>query len=206
MLYKKEFFGTLGIGLALMGGYIGYNAWAKSSADAKLAADKAKIEAVVGDTTKPPTRQSIEQVRSMVDSGEISRDAMRGMMEQRMTEVVDGYFAIPEGPERVKYLDEQIDRMQQMRNMFRGSTTRPARDGNRPTTGPTDQQRGEWRDRMQSRMDSRPPAQRAKMSEFFAAMRQRADARGIQMGGPGGMGGGRGPGGGGGQGNGGQGR
>jgi len=204
MQYKKEFFGTLAIGLILMGGYFGYDAWAKSSAESKLAADTVKLKEAAGTGATP----NFQAARDLVESGAVSRDAIQNVMQQRMEETMDTYFALPEGPQRLKYMDEQIDMMQRMRGMWqRGGTTRPAgeRRGDRATTGPSDQQqrdqqRGEFRERMQTRMDSMPPARRAQAAEFRAAMRARMEARGIQ---PGGSGGGRGPGGGGGGGGGG---
>jgi hypothetical protein len=147
------------------------------------------------------------KIRQAVEDGKITRDdardAMRERFEAEETKRVDEFFALPPGPQRDKYLDQQIDEMQRRMREWqeRASTqptSRPARDRDGPSTRPSDAERQR---RMAERDDRTPPAQRAKRVEFRAAMMKRMQERGIQPPGGrwgGGTGGGRGgPGGGG---------
>jgi hypothetical protein len=143
---------------------------------------------------------NFQRVREAVDAGEVSRDAMReamgDAMRQRMEKVVDDYFALPES-QREKYLDQQIDEFERMRQRWESERANrpstqpgatpgegrdgrgPRADGERPTTQEMEQRREEMRQRMAERMANTPPDRRAKMAEFFAAMQKRRAERGL---------------------------
>jgi hypothetical protein len=119
------------------------------------------------------------------------RQLARNTMREAMGERMDGFFKAPTQEERDAILDDTLDRMQERR-------------ANRPQTRPAegDRERGEGRGRGDGdRADRGPrggggggaanPARRAQRAEFIAALRQRAEERGIDMprGGPGGRGG-----------------
>ena len=153
-----------------------------------------------------------ETIRELERSGQLTddqaRDARRQAWEKREKDAMDGFFKTP-AADRTKYMDGLLDEMQkdQARRMAEWQRDRPATRPtsrpdrpDRPTSRPSD---AEIQQRMQQRADNQSPLQRAQQSEFRAAMRARAEARGIDMrrmfgGGRGGPGGGRGPGGGGG--------
>lgn len=171
-------------GLALLlGGGVTWALWPKNPRD------------IIAQLDNDPRK-----VWQAVEDGKISRDdareAMRERFEAEETKRVDEFFALPPGPQRDKYLDQQIDEMQKrMREWQQRASTqptsRPARDRDGPSSRPSDVERQR---RMAERDDRTPPAQRAKRVEFRAAMMKRMQERGIQP--PGGRWGGGGPGGG----------
>jgi hypothetical protein len=149
------------------------------------AAEKKQLRDALGDN-----REALRDLPA-----EQRRDAFRNMMESAMDERVERYFSLPPGKEREAELDKQIDEMQKRMSQWQ----------NRPTTRPTSRPAGEGgpggpggregngnRAERSARRDSGNPAKRAERTEYFAAMRERAEARGIKAGGGGGGWGGRG--------------
>lgn len=111
------------------------------------------------------------------------RDSMRGQFEARMDRRMDEFFALPSG-QRVAYLDQQINEMEQRRQQFAG--------GGGPLAGPRgDRQAGGGRgdrssltpaersQRSKQRLDRSTPDQRAKRSAYFAALNERREQRGL---------------------------
>ncbi len=121
------------------------------------------------------------------------REAGRERFQKQMDERMDKYFKLPP-EERVAYLDEAIDRMQEMRN--RPRPPRPSSDNannsnannqNRRRGGPGGGGRRHFSpDRMRNRLEHTSPERRAKFTEFFRAMQKRMKERGIEPRGPGG--------------------
>jgi uncharacterized membrane protein len=108
---------------------------------------------------------------------------MRPMMERRMEQHMDEFFALP--PEkRNEFLDRQIDRMQQ--GFGRGQ--RPQGSENPPREARPDGRGGSGRhgrggftpERMKRMLERTSPERRAKFVEFMKAMRKRMQERGIE--------------------------
>ncbi len=143
------------------------------------------------------------------------------LFQKVMDARIDKYFALPP-EEKTAYLDNMIDRMQEMRaageerrrerGAARGTTDpaavaatdtgRPPRPESTGTPGTTQPQecRGPGErfspQRIKERIESTPPEDQAKRAEFFKAFRKRMEERGIQFPrGPGGFRGFGGPGG-----------
>jgi hypothetical protein len=189
----------------------------------------AAIPIAVRHSGKPNfANMDFRQVRQYFDSNQFQdanedtrrqiREQMGETMQARMTEQVNGYFALPEGDQRTAYLDKTIDDMQARRaefmagrdanrppdangppgfgppdaNGFRGFGQRGANAGQRPRINP---------ERMRARSERMSADTRVKMIQFRRDLQNRMQERGIQgpMMGPGGPGGrgGFGPGGGG---------
>lgn len=152
-------------------------------------------------------------MRKAIESGQVTREDMQQMWEERENKQMDAYFAISTQADRNKYLDKLIDEEQarQKERQQRASTrptTRPARSTTQPTTGPTTRPNRFDPNKQRERVQGGDPTRKAQRAAFQAAMRARMAQRGIQpgRGGPGGGGGGGRGGWGGGPGGGGRGR
>ena len=107
-------------------------------------------------------------------------------MQQRMTERIDQFFALPQ-PQRVAFLDKQINEMEKRRKQFssrsiqQGPGGRPDFGRGRGNRGNSSQaERGERRDRWRrERLDHSTPEQRAKFAEYIEALRKRREQRGT---------------------------
>lgn len=104
-----------------------------------------------------------------------------------MSELVGKYFALPAGPQRLKYLDDMIDQQEKVRKEL-GITNNP--DGTpqikmtgAPTTGPSDGSGPKKTIVMRSgsagAQDSMPPELRAQLAEYLKAINDRRAARGL---------------------------
>jgi hypothetical protein len=141
-----------------------------------------------------PAKMSSEQIRTYVQSPDFNnmpRAQRRVFFEKVMDSRMQGYFNTPL-QERDNYLDKIIDDMQNFRPNFDRQRFRdPNRDPNRMQQmqqrfrNATPQQR-------RLREEMRDPVKDQMRRKYYRALRTRAEARGIQMGG-------RGPGGGGGR-------
>jgi len=119
----------------------------------------------------------------MRDQPELRRGTREVMREQMMDRVRQ--FAAAERADRKKILDEDIDRMQAM---FRNRPDRGDRDGGGPPRGERNADDGErrqrpdrsnWRDRIQNRIEQGDPQRQALMMEYWQALRDRMEERGI---------------------------
>lgn len=117
---------------------------------------------------RPPDMRDVELSDEQRDR---LRENVRPMFRQRMEQRIDAFFALPE-EQRDAYLDDMIDRMQEMRNRRPRDAGRGDRQGRRGG--------GFTPERMKQRLENTPPDRRAKMAEFFRAMRQRMEDRGIE--------------------------
>jgi len=141
--------------------------------------------------------QSPEDMRAFMDSNdfkamdeesrkEFMHKAMeehRKVMEEHMNKQLDEYFALPI-KDRTAYLDEAINRMEQMRNQWRDRRGSDKKDGEqRP---PREARKAPSAEKMRERTESMDPQRLAQMAEFMKAMHERMEERGIKGGGPGG--------------------
>lgn len=126
----------------------------------------------------------------------------RAVMMEEMDKRMDEYFAATDEAEKNAILDRQIDEFQKMREVWR--KRREEREAEREAKGedaegdrggPPWRRGPQTREQRQNRSEGRSPDAMAKRMTYFMAMRARAQARGIEMGGPGGRGGRRGGGG-----------
>jgi hypothetical protein len=151
---------------------------------AALPADKkrAYMDALQGDP-----REVFQSVRD----GKVTREEAQAVMERRMAQTMDDFFALPVGPQRDAFLDKMIDQRMAFRPTSR-PTSRPANAGPGGPGGPGGRNNATA---VKTRRESVPPDQRVKMAEFRKAMHDRMLARGINppggFGGPGGPRGGR---------------
>ena len=112
------------------------------------------------------------------------RQNVRQVWRDRMDEAMNEYFTAPED-EKVAILDRQIDSWMAMRKRM---------EEEREADPPTEEEEQRWRERMRSRMfpdyaerkeryESGQSEDRSRMMTYFMAARQRAEARGLDMGG-----------------------
>ncbi len=143
-------------------------------------------------------RQMPREDRSAMRDANLSEDehdrlrenAFGNMMGQR----IEGYFALPAGPQRLAFLDKMIDEGEQWRQ--RAATRQaanpadgPNAQGNRPDGQRRGGRGGGWNDpaRMKKMIERMPPTRRTQFAEFFSAMEKRRAERGLPpMRGPGG--------------------
>jgi hypothetical protein len=161
----------------------------------------------------PPDPEKLREALQKPDLTEEQRHeiehSMRQVFEAQLDSRVQDYFKAPEN-EKLAILDKQIDEFEKRRKEWedrrKQEEERRAQAGERQD-GPTSQPAHDWRQQQstpqerKARSESRSADQMAQRMAYFAAVRARAEARGIQMpfgpGGRGGPGGGHGPGGGG---------
>jgi hypothetical protein len=145
------------------------------------------------DGQNPLTDEERRQLRENV--GPLARE----MREQEMKKTMDAFFALPR-EQRKAFLDEQIDRMQERFGRWQArraeATTRPARAERRrteqPSSAPTPpgeprtatRRRGPTPERMKQRIETTNPEDRARRIEYWRALRERMEERGITMRGP----------------------
>ncbi len=98
-------------------------------------------------------------------------------------ETFKGYFSLPEGPQRKKFLDDMIDQQEKAKKDMGIST-----DGEgvakfdarkSPTTKPGENRTVVMRSGGAGAMDSMPPEIRAQLAEFTKAMNDRRAERGL---------------------------
>jgi hypothetical protein len=156
--------------------YAASKSFARLSVDARRAYLQAAGMGRGGARPEPGTLSEAERTQLRKNVGEVRREDM----QQR----VQAYFALPPA-QRTAYLDEMINQRLQR------EATRD-RDDDRGGPGPGPERGGEGRgptpERMKKRIENTPPEERAQMTEFRKAMRERMQARGIEggMGPPGG--------------------
>lgn len=128
------------------------------------------------------------QVKSMTLPGGGMWEAKSGSLPVNapMKEMVDGYFKLPDGPQRTAYLDKLIDSQEAVRKDMKVTT---GADGKTqvslqapPTTGPGGGVPGERRVIVRAgpgAADSIPPETSAKMAELVSAINKRRAERGL---------------------------
>ena len=157
------------------------------------------------DLPKPQRQELSDRLLAVRDEapGEASTDeagrgerrrAMRNAIREQLQKRMDAFFAAESEAERDAVLDEALDRFQEMRK------EREARRGERAGRGEGEgrRDRGEGREGRggggggpgggPGGWDRGDPAARVQALEFFSALRNRAEERGIDMPGPGGRG------------------
>lgn len=126
---------------------------------------------------------------------EIDREKAGQLFRQRMMEVVDTWYGLPEG-ERVAYLDERIDEWEEMREEMerqrdeeRQRRAELGEDEDKEGEGEGEGEggrerpsRGEVRQHIRERTEGTSPEQRAKTMAFFVAMQARRAERGMSGG------------------------
>lgn len=138
-----------------------------------------------------------DQMRELRDRKDLTdeqrdqiRDNIRSVMEARMKERVDEYYAA-KGEDKKKILDKHIDEMQKFREEMEA---RRKQEGNQAGGPPGDRPRGEGdrgpggrggpgggsREQRMTRTQSRNPDQMAKRMAYMAAVAERMKERGIE--------------------------
>jgi hypothetical protein len=120
---------------------------------------------------------------------------MRQQMAQKMHETAKTYAELPT-EQKVAFLDEQIDEMQERMKEFRkrmeegGQNSQspamsrppsPAANSGSNTSTPPPGGRGPTPDRIRGRMEQMDPQARAYMAQFMEDMMKRMEQRGIEM-------------------------
>lgn len=132
---------------------------------------------------------------------ENTHQAMRQMMEREMAKRVDAFTKAATPEEKIKILDEDIDRMEAMRAAFEKMRP-PGDNAGGPPQGNANAQGGERRGgggpgrggfnpgrmkaHIENRIETGNPQRGALMGEYFQAIRERRKERGLpEMGPPG---------------------
>ena len=122
-----------------------------------------------------------DQMQKIFEPDAEQQKAMMNLAMARRQKMLDDYFALPEGKERTKYLDEQIDQQEQIRKMLENPTTQPG--------GPIMIRKGGPGASMQKEMTETIPAEyQGKMAQYVKDLKDRRAARGLPTDGPGGGG------------------
>jgi hypothetical protein len=97
----------------------------------------------------------------------------------RRQKMLDDYFALPDAKARQKYLDEQIDRQEEVRKLLENPSTQPG-------DGRVMIRKGGPGAAAQKEMTETIPAEyQGKMAQFMKDMKDRRAARGLPTDGPG---------------------
>jgi cell division protein FtsN len=107
------------------------------------------------------------------------RDDMRAQGRKRFEERLKQFFKMSP-PQRNAFLDEEINRQEAMRKQFEANRGQMQR-GNNPSSRPTSQEDRERR--RKERLDQTTPEERAMRSQYFEALKQRRQQRGMPAGG-----------------------
>jgi ribosomal protein S13 len=149
-------------------------------------ADSEDLSRVARNSLKTQLMRTVDEMDR--NSLRALRDELRGQMQQFTETNIEAYqSAVAE--EKVVILDEAIDRMVKSRDIYsalrsrRGWRGRGRRDrGNRETRG-AQSAGGQDRDKNSQRpeLTQQQQAKRAQRMEFYAAMGERADERGVEI-------------------------
>ncbi len=127
------------------------------------------------------------------ERNKVRREAWKGRGKQ-MEATIDDYLALDNEKDRNAFLDEQIEKWQGMREQWKGMKKKREAEAKAEGKKPEDRAgRGGWSPpkpgdkegamNMQRRMmDKTSPEQRAKFSEYFMALKQRMEDRGMDTG------------------------
>lgn len=196
--------GAVSLGVLLLLGGVGY-AWYMLRPDPKLErALQLQAQLFSPESRELPRDQRRDLEREMWrttrDLDEQQREKLFENMQRGFERRLDEFFALsPE--DRVKMLDKEIDRMEEMQKRWQERRRRSAEE--REKSGQSGEQsadRGDRgrggrgfsrssdpkqrQDRFRRLLDRTTPERRAKMGEFFLAMQQRRQARGLPPRGP----------------------
>jgi hypothetical protein len=123
-----------------------------------------------------------QQMRKLLEPGEEQQKAMMNLAMARRQKMLDDYFALSDAKARQKYLDEQIDRQEEMRKLLENPSTQPG-------DGKVMIRRGGPGAAGQKEMTETIPAEyQGKMAQYMKDMKDRRAARGLPSDGPGGGG------------------
>ena len=121
-----------------------------------------------------------QQMRRVLEPGEEQQKAMMNLAMARRQKMLDDYFALGDAKARQKYLDEQIDRQEEMRKLLENPSTQPGE-------GKVMVRRGGPGAAAQKEMTETIPAEyQGKMAQYMKDMKDRRAARGLPTDGPGG--------------------
>lgn len=137
----------------------------------------------INDLPEAQRREKYREIRNQVEQlGEEAQRAfrreMRGMMEARIEQRFDEFFAAPTPQERNKVLDKHINEMEKMRAKMK-DRKQPDRSKGQGQVAQGRPPGGRGRGGMQDRLDRTTPEQRAKRAEYRKAMEQRRKDRGL---------------------------
>ena len=177
--------GSIGLIVALVIGIIAWRAMANRtpSPDASpedvrkfVASDKFK------DLPAEEKQKYADQMQKIFEPDAEQQKAMMNLAMARRQKMLDDYFALPEGKARAKFLDEQIDRQEEIRKLIENPTTQP--DGARVMI-----RKGGPGAAAQKEMTETIPAEyQGKMAQYMKDLKDRRAARGLPTDGPGGGG------------------
>ena len=114
-------------------------------------------------------RRMLQEARAEPSVRAAMGQVWRATMVQRATDLATATPA-----ERTKLLDEAIEQMEQ----WRGSRRRP-RDANQRSAEDREGRRGRMRERIKNRIEQGNPQTAALIGEYFRAIRQRRQERGL---------------------------
>ena len=121
-----------------------------------------------------------QQMRRVLEPGEEQQKALLNLAMARRQKMLDDYFALSDAKARQKYLDEQIDRQEEMRKLLENPSTQPG-------DGKVMIRRGGPGAAGQKEMTETIPAEyQGKMAQYMKDMKDRRAARGLPTDGPGG--------------------
>lgn len=161
----------IGVLVLLVGGGITYGFWPKSNQIVITPDASGKVDNI---DIKPGQQVIIKTPKGDMD--------VQKLAQTHLTEMMDGYFKLPEGAERIKYLDKVIDQQEAARKqvaLTESPATQPttAHTGSNPTTQPM---RASIRLKAGSGAEqSLPPGLRGQIAEFVSAISKRRTERGL---------------------------
>jgi hypothetical protein len=107
--------------------------------------------------------------------------AIHNVAQTHLSEMLDGYFQLPEGKDRKDYLDKQIDQQEKIKKLMENPPTTKPGDGPRIVI-----KRGGGAAQQKAMAESMPPDQQAKMAQYMKDLQARRAERGLPPG-PGGI-------------------
>jgi hypothetical protein len=123
-----------------------------------------------------------DQMQKILEPDAEQQKAMMNLAMARRQKMLDDYFALPEGKARMKFLDEQIDKQEEIRKMLENPSTQPGE-------GRFMIRKGGPGAAMQKEMTETIPAEyQGKMAQYMKDLKDRRAARGLPTDGPGGGG------------------
>lgn len=201
---KSTWIGIAALVLAIAGGVWAFNQRENPDVVAARAVNKKMVAAFSDENVSMDDKmklreeaQAANEKLSEEDRSQVQRDAWKSRGRQ-MESMIDDYLAIEDEDERNAYLDEQIEKFQGMRDQWkqmrekreaeakeRGEEPKEKKEGGRRgggwyATKPGDKQG--MMDRQRRSLDKSSPEQRAKFTEFFTALKERMEERGIESG------------------------
>ena len=198
MKKKSTWIGIGALVLAIAGGVWAFNQRENPDVAAAREVNKKMMDAFKDENAsmddKMKLRDEARKANEKLSDEErqkVRREAGKGWGNQMET-TMDDYFALEDEGAKDKFMDEQIDKFQQMGEQFRKMREKreaeakergeePKERGNRGGWGaPKPGDKDGMMNMQRKMMDKTSPQQRARYSAFFKAYRERMEERGIE--------------------------